>query len=78
MPRYRFHVFNDDHTIDDQGREFLNLNQARSYAMNCIRGIMADELTSRGEINLKHWIEIEDELGDMHVVTFGEAVIVHS
>ena len=78
MPQYRFHVFNDDHTIDDQGREFLNLDQARSYAINCIRGIMADELTTDGQIDLKHRIEIGDEQGHMHVVPFGEAVTISS
>ena len=64
MPRYCFHVFNDDHTIDDAEREFPNIDQARIYAINCIRGIMADELTTRGQIDLKHWIEIEDGRGN--------------
>ena len=76
MPLYRFHVFNDDHTIDVQGREFPDLAAARSYAIKCAREIMADELRTRGAINLKHWIEIEDEAQDMHVAAFAEAVTI--
>lgn len=76
MPRYRFHVFNNDHTIDDQWHEFADLNDARSYAVKCIRGIMADELTTLGEINLKHRLEIEDEQSAMHVIQFSEAVTI--
>lgn len=78
MPRYHFHVFNDDHTIDAQGRDFPDLESARSYAIDCARGIMADELKVKGEIDLSHWIEIEDERGDMDVVPFGKAVTVKS
>lgn len=76
MPRYRFHVFNDDHTIDGQGRDFPDLTAARIYAIDCARGIMADELQMKGEIDLSHWIEIEDEQGEMDVVPFGEAVTI--
>ena len=76
MPRYRFHLFNDVHTLDDLGRDIADMNEARAYAIKCIRGIMADELNKRGQINLKHWMEIEDEQGDMHVVPFSEAVTI--
>lgn len=77
MPRYRFHVFNDDHTIDEDGKEFADIDAARAYAVDCARGIMADELKSLGVIDLRHWIEIEDEEGDMHVLTFADAVTVN-
>ena len=73
LPWYRFHVFNDEHTIDCDGTELRDLDAARAFAIKGARGIMADELQTKGEINLSHWIEIEDENGDMTVVTFGEA-----
>ena len=78
MPRYRFHVFNDDHTLDQEGRDFADLESARIYAIGCARGIMADELKVKGEIDLSHWIEIEDEQGDMDVVPFGEVLTIKS
>jgi hypothetical protein len=78
LPRYRFHVFNDDHTIDGDGRVLPDLDAARAYAVEAARGIMAEELRTKGEIDLRHWIEIEDEKGDMTVVTFGDAVTIRS
>lgn len=76
MPRYRFHVFNDDQTTDHDGKVFPNSVAARSYAISCARGIMADELKTSGKLNLSHWIEVEDDDGEMQVVTFGEAVTI--
>lgn len=76
MPRYRFDVFNDDHTVDEIGKELPDLGAARAHAIEAARDIMSDELKTRGQINLSHWIEIEDERGDMHVVQFRDAVTI--
>lgn len=76
LPRFRFHIFNDAHTIDFEGKELLDLDAARACAIEGARGIMADEMKSGGKINLNHWIEIEDEQGDMTVVLFDDAVNV--
>lgn len=77
MPRYRFHLYNDEETQDLEGRLFPNLDAARVDAILNARAIMASEITSKGEISLRHWIEIETEEGEMHVVTFGDAVKVN-
>jgi hypothetical protein len=74
MPRYKFHVFNDDHTLDGEGRDFPDIAEARAYAIDCAREIMAEDLKIKGEINLGHWIEIEDEQGEIEVVPFAEAI----
>jgi hypothetical protein len=37
---------------------------------------MADQPQTKGQIDLAHWIEIEDENGDMTVLSFGDAVTV--
>ena len=76
MPLYKFHVFNADQTLDEEGRDFPDLGAARAYALACARGMMAEEIKIRGEIDLAHRIEIEDEQREMHVVPFGEAVTV--
>ena len=78
MPRFRFHVFNDHHTIDEDGKEFVDLGTAKAFAAGAARGIMADEIKSKGAIDLRHWIEIEDELGDMTIVSFGDVVKITS
>lgn len=77
MPLYRFHLYNTEETQDHEGRLFDNLGAAHADAIHCARSIMASEITSRGEITLSHWIELETEEGDMHVVTFGDAVTIN-
>ena len=77
MPRYHFHLYNDEETQDVEGRLFPDLAAAHADAIRCARSIMGSELTSKGEITLSHWIELETEEGDMHVVTFGDAVTIH-
>lgn len=77
MPRYLFHLYNDIETQDFEGRLFPDLEAACANAIHSARSIMASELTSKGEISLRHWIEIETEEGEMHVVTFGDAVKIN-
>ena len=75
---YRFHVFNDQQTIDREGKVLADLDTARAFAIELARRIMADEIKTSGQINLGHWIEIEDEHGEMDVVPFGEAIRINS
>ena len=77
MPRYLFHLYNDEQTIDKEGRLFPNLEAACADAAQSARSIMGSELTSKGEITLSHWIEVETEEGEMHVVTFGDTVTIN-
>jgi hypothetical protein len=76
MAHYLFHIFNDVETKDDEGKELLDFGAARAFAVKGARGIMADELQTEGLIDLSHWIEIEDEQGEISVVTFADAVTV--
>jgi hypothetical protein len=34
-------------------------------------------MTGNGEINIGHWIELEDEEGEIVVVPFRDAVTIH-
>lgn len=77
MPRYLFHLYNDAETVDLEGRLFPDLKAAHADAIRCARAIMASELVSKGEITLSHWIELETEEGEMHVVTFGDTVKIN-
>ena len=78
MPRYRFHLYNSLETIDHEGREFPDLQAARAEAIGNARELMASDLKARGEINLNHWIELEDEQGELVVVPFRDAVKINS
>lgn len=76
MPRYRFHLFNDVQTTDLVGRSFPDLAAAQGDAIRDARAIMAADLTGKGEINIGHWIELEDDEGDVVVVAFRDAVTI--
>jgi hypothetical protein len=78
MPRYRFHLYNDEHTVDHEGREFADFSAARVEAISNARALMAADIRIKGEINLGHWIELEDDAGELLVVSFGDAVTVRS
>ena len=76
MPRYRFHLYNDEHTVDHEGRDFADFGAARIEAIANARELMASEIRTKGEIDLSHWIELEDDAGDLLVVPFGDAVTI--
>jgi hypothetical protein len=78
MPRFRFHLYNDVETLDEEGREFTDFPAARTEAIDNARHLMASDLTSNGEINLSHRIELEDEDGEVVVVPFRDAVTIKS
>ena len=77
MPRFRFHLYNDEQTTDLVGRVFPDLAAAQSDAIHDARAIMAADLTGKGEINIGHWIELEDDEGEIVVVAFRDAVTIH-
>jgi len=77
LPRYRFHLYNNEHIQDLEGRIFSDFGAAHANAIHSARSIMGAELAERGEITLSHWIELETEDGEMHVVTFGDAVTIN-
>jgi hypothetical protein len=76
MPRYRFHIYNDEETMDHQGRLFPDLAAARTEAIVSARDLMATDIRAKGEINLSHWIELEDDDGEVEVVNFRDAVTI--
>ena len=78
MPRYHFHLYNSVESRDPEGRVFADLAAAHADAIVNARAVMCDDMRSHGEINLRHWIEIEEEDGTLSAVPFGEAVKVTS
>ena len=77
MPRYRFHLYNGEDTMDLVGRIFPDRDAAQSDAVQNARAIMAADLTEKGEITLSHRIEVENDEGEIVVLPFGDAVIIH-
>lgn len=77
MPRFRFHLYNDVETMDPVGRIFPDFDSAHVDAIQNARELMAADITGKGEINIGHWIELEDEEGEISVVAFRDAVTIH-
>jgi hypothetical protein len=77
LPLFRFHIYNTEETQDLEGRSFPDLEAAHADAIYSARSLMASDITASGEITLSHWIELETEEGDLHVVTFGDAVTIN-
>ena len=79
MPRYYLHICNGSGFTEDQdGHEFVDVDQAVEVAIRGIRDLMSEELR-KGEINIASFIEIEDETRRLvRTVAFTEAVSVKS
>lgn len=74
MSRYYFNLYNDELTIDEEGREFADEHAARAHAVKEAR-VMAADSVSRGHFTASDRIEIMDE--ERRVVSnvrFDEAV----
>jgi hypothetical protein len=76
MPRYFFHIFNDETTMDEEGQELPNLKAARERAIKDARHLMTDSLRD-GRIELSHHIAVQDDKGRLLAdVKFGDAVAI--
>jgi hypothetical protein len=76
VPRYFFHVFNDQTSLDEEGQEFPDLDAARAHAIEGARSLMWDSL-KEGHIDLSHHIAIQNDQGELLLdVKFGDAVAV--
>lgn len=65
MPKFYTHLINHiAHTRDEEGEDFPDVAAARSYALQAIRGFLAEEVR-HGRLDLRGRVEIAD---DSHVV----------
>jgi len=60
MPRYYFHVYDDDTALDDEGLDLPDLEAARREALAGARSLAAEQVIM-GKLTLHHRIEVEDE-----------------
>jgi hypothetical protein len=76
MPRFYFHVFNDETALDDEGTELPDLEAARTHAVEGARSLMSDTLR-KGRIDLSHHIAIQNQQGELLLdVRFGDAIAI--
>ena len=78
MPRFFFHVHNSIEIPDPEGLEMPSLTEARTEAIKAARALMADDITTKGEITLSHSITVEHEDGSPgFVLPFRGCVEIH-
>lgn len=76
MPRFRFNIYNDAVTMDEDGIELPDAQAADRVALESARAL-ASESAREGHLVLSHRIEILDDHDRIiHVVRFGDAVQV--
>ncbi|HSQ95449.1 MAG TPA: hypothetical protein VLM18_05020, partial [Croceibacterium sp.] len=60
---------------DEEGEVLPDLEAARARAISNARAMIAAEILDKGEFNLSHRVEVEDENGKVVlIVKFGDAV----
>lgn len=75
MPRYYFHLRNDEIVDDEEGRELPDIAAARECAIEAARELTCASI-HRGRLNLDHYIEVVDAEGEpLFRVAFREAFI---
>ncbi|MDP4539133.1 hypothetical protein Q9K01_05805 [Qipengyuania sp. DY56-A-20] len=74
--RFYFHLHNDVHTVDEEGRELPDAGAAFAEARDEARA-MAAESVRHGTLDLSHHVAVTDESGAvLFKVTFGEVVAI--
>lgn len=74
MPRFFFHVRDEDTTRDEEGQELPDLDAAKREAIEGLRDLLCGEVRY-GRIDLGRRIEVADEAGaTVLTVTAEEAV----
>jgi len=62
VPRYFFHLYNDEVVCDEEGQDLAGLDEARHVAEVNAREMAAAGVMN-GQLNLKHRIDAVDEAG---------------
>lgn len=77
MPRFYFHLRDNDHLIDEEGIELPTIEAARQRATKFALHMAAANVLERSNLDLRHRIELTDENGQLvEMVQFGDVVTV--
>lgn len=77
MPRFFFHLYDDEVALDAEGMEFADASAAKEEAIQNARAIACAEVVE-GHLGLNHRIEVTDANDSpVATVTFKDAVILH-
>lgn len=65
MPRYYFHLYNDEILHDRTGQEFADLASARRAAVTGISELIAESLAAGKLVDLSHRIDVASPSGEI-------------
>jgi hypothetical protein len=78
MPRFYFHIYNDDITTDEEGLDLADVDVARERAVEFARDLLCQD-ARQGSITLSDRIVVEDEQHRPALtLRFGDAVKVNA
>ena len=63
MPRFYFHLHNDEDVSDEGGEEMADLEAALAHALRMVRFEVSEGALRDGRIVLSHRIDVEDGNG---------------
>lgn len=77
MPRYYLHLRNEaDEVLDQEGKDYSNMDELKADVLTAARDIMAGDLT-RGIIDWRYRVDAEDETGHIvYTMPFEHAVTI--
>lgn len=75
MPRYFFHLQNDENLIDEEGTELPNLAAARKHARVQAVHMAAASITEHQRLFGEHRIDVEDQAGEVLFSVFFRGVV---
>lgn len=79
MPRYFFHLFNDETTYDEEGTDLPGDEAARAYAALEVRNQASVSVLQHGHLVLSHRIDVVDAAGGaVATVRFGDVVKIEA
>lgn len=61
LPRYYFHLYNDEVLRDDVGEDFSDEGAAREAAVIGASELIAEHIAEGRLVDLRHRMEVEDE-----------------
>ena len=77
MPRYFFDLQNDVFAPDPEGKELADIDAAMVEALKDARELIGASVERDGTIDLRHYINVRDEFGDvLRTLWFEDALSV--
>ena len=74
MPRFHFHLHEEDEVEDDEGLELPDLAAAMAHALESARDIACANIVEHRTVDLDHFVEVTDGEGtELFRVTFRDA-----